>query len=239
MFVVWTPELSHIVSYMPSSLSHDLKARIPVLSGHGFTVKRISNILGIKKTVVYQSMKYYHIYGVPYNPHAQKASRPHIFTPQDLKFIATLLKQHHSIYLDKIQLELSEWHQILVSIPTLTCTLKWMGFTHKSVSANALERNDLLRAAFMNKIADEVPDPDMLMFIDESARNWCTSQRNMGWSQIGIRCIQHHFLVCGQQYSIVPVLTLDGVVTYDIVPGSMTSAHFVQFLCELVVSHII
>jgi hypothetical protein len=32
----------------------------------------------------------------------------------------------------------------------------------------------------MNIIADEVPDPRMLMFIDEAARNQKTSQRTKG-----------------------------------------------------------
>ncbi|KAF8336082.1 hypothetical protein F5887DRAFT_833169, partial [Amanita rubescens] len=74
------------------------------------------------------------------------------------------------------------------SLATLSRILQRMGLTHKTVSVNALERNDLLRAAFMNKIADEVPNPNMLMFIDESARNRRTSQRNMGWSRTGTRC---------------------------------------------------
>ena len=197
---------------MPSALSRDLKARIPVLSGQGYSVRRICNILGIKKTTVYQALQRYRAYGVSYNPHSQKAGRPRSLSTQDLKFITSLLKRHHTIYLDEIQLELSEQRQISVSLPTLTRTLKRMGFTRKSVSANALERNDLLHAAFMNRVADEVPDPDMLMFVDESARNRRSSQRNTGWSRIGIRCIQRRFFVRGQRYSIVPVLTLDGVI---------------------------
>jgi hypothetical protein len=37
------------------------------------------------------------------------------------------------------------------------------------VSACALERDDLRCSAFMNTIADDVPDPYMMMFIDEAA----------------------------------------------------------------------
>ena len=76
----------------------------------------------------------------------------------------------------------------------------------------------------MNRIADEVPNPNMLMFIDESAHNCCSSHRNMGWLQTGLRCVQCQFFVHGQHYSLVPVLTLDGIVTYDIMSGSVTSA---------------
>ncbi|THU81206.1 hypothetical protein K435DRAFT_573138, partial [Dendrothele bispora CBS 962.96] len=34
--------------------------------------------------------------------------------------------------------------------------------------------------------------------------------------------------------SILPVLTLDGIITYDLIPGPVTSARFVQFLRELI-----
>ncbi|THU81199.1 hypothetical protein K435DRAFT_570954, partial [Dendrothele bispora CBS 962.96] len=33
---------------------------------------------------------------------------------------------------------------------------------------------------------------------------------------------------------ILPVLTLDGIITYDLIPGPVTSARFVQFLRELI-----
>jgi hypothetical protein len=39
-----------------------------------------------------------------------------------------------------------------------------------------------------------------------------------------------------KRLSILPVLTLDGIITYDIIPGSVTLAWFLQFLRELVVS---
>ncbi|KAF8336083.1 hypothetical protein F5887DRAFT_858536, partial [Amanita rubescens] len=47
--------------------------------------------------------------------------------------------------------------------------------------------------------------------------------------------IQHRCFIRGQRYSILPVLTLDGIITYDVVPGSVNSARFVQFLRELLV----
>jgi hypothetical protein len=88
----------------------------------------------------------------------------------------------------------------------------------------------------MNHISDEVPDPRMLMFIDEAARNRRTSQQSKGWALLGKQCIQRCFFVRGERFSILPILTLDGIITYNIIPGPVTSACFVQFLCELVVS---
>ena len=87
----------------------------------------------------------------------------------------------------------------------------------------------------MNKIADEVTNPDMLMFVDEAARNKRTSGRTKGWSLVGKRCVQRRCFGRGQRFSILPILTLDGIITYDIIPGSVTSERFLQFLRELVV----
>lgn len=104
------------------------------------------------------------------------------------------------------------------------------------VSARALEQDDLRHSAFMNLIADKVPDPRMMMFIDEAARNRRTSQRSRGWALYGKECIQRRVFVRGERYSILPILTLDGIITYDIIPGPVSSKRFIQFLRELVVS---
>ncbi|KAH9026921.1 hypothetical protein EDB83DRAFT_2190943, partial [Lactarius deliciosus] len=86
----------------------------------------------------------------------------------DIKFIAALVEQRHCIYLDEIKRALSEQRGCDVSIPTLSRTLQRLHFSRKCISARALERNEILRAAYMNTIADTVTNPDMLMFVDEA-----------------------------------------------------------------------
>lgn len=217
-------------------ISQDLKARIPVLfHDQGYTVKEICEILGIKKSLVYQALTYFKAYGVAHNPFAHKPGRNRLLAPADVKFVSALVDRRHTIYLDEIQDELYQQRGIFISIPTLCRTLRRLDYTRKVVSARALERNDLLRSAFMNKIADEVPDPNMMMFVDEAARNRRSSMRPKGWARMGKRCVQRRFFVRGDRYSILPILTLDGIITYDIIPGSVTSDRFLQFLRELVV----
>ena len=110
-----------------------------------------------------------------------------------------------------------------------------MQLTNKDVSGRALERNVEQRAIFMNYMAEIVQDPNMLMFGDEAAKDERTCVRKRGWSLRGSRCIQRKCFVRGRRYSILPILTLDGIITYDIIEGSVTSERFVQFLRELVV----
>ena len=87
----------------------------------------------------------------------------------------------------------------------------------------------------MNHIADIVTNADMLMFVDEAAWNRHTSGRRKGWSFNGQRCVQHRFFVRGERFSILPVLTIDGIITHDIIPGSVTTDRFLLFLRELVI----
>ncbi|GLB45137.1 hypothetical protein LshimejAT787_2000450 [Lyophyllum shimeji] len=218
------------------SVSRDLKARIPILYyNQGLSVKNICEVLGVKKTLVYQTLVYSRTYGTHYNPHISLAGRRRKLGRTDVDFIYHLLQRRHCMYLNELQEELATQRGLFASIPTLLRTLRRLHFSNKSVSARALERNDLQRSAFMNRIADEVPDPEMLMFIDEAARNRHTSGRRKGWSLIGRRCVQRRCFVRGQRYSILPVLTLDGIIAHDVIQGSVTSESFVQFLREFVV----
>ena len=139
------------------------------------------------------------------------------------------------MYLDKIQEQLLSCCSVKVSIPTLTCTLHRLHFTHKDVSGKALECNDHLCAVYMNHMLDLVTDPEMLMFGDEAHKDERTSIRWTGWSRGGSRCVQRKRFVWGKRFSILPILTLDGIIAHDIVEGSVTSERFVEFLRELVV----
>ena len=216
-------------------VSNDLKARIPILRQQGYKVKEICGLLGVQKSLVYQSLAYHHFYGVPYNPRSRKSGRRRMLSQEDLKLVVALLNCRHCIYLDEIQDEFYTKRGTVVSITTLLRTLHRLHYSRKCVSAHALERDDLLRSLYMNRIADEVPDPDMLIFIDEAARNKKTSARMKGWSLVGRRCVQQRCFIHGERFSILPILTLDGIIAHDIIPGSVTSERFLQFLHELVV----
>jgi hypothetical protein len=169
----------------------------------------------------------------------------------DIAFLTTILRRNPTIYLDELQHELQARRGVFVSVHTLFRTLHRLQYSHKSISARALERDEERRAIFMNNIAEIAPDPEMLMFGDEAAKDERTLIRKFGHSKIGTRfasftdqyqswlihtrCIQRKCFVRGKRYSILPILTLDGIIAYDIIEGPVTSERFVQFLQEHVV----
>jgi len=196
------------------SISKDLKARIPILRQQGYNVKKIGSLLGIKKTLIYRFLAHVRHHGVPYNPHAYKFGHHRTLLHEDLKLIVALLNQRHCIYLDELQAELYNIRDTFLSQPTLICTLHQLHYFLKCVTTCALERDDLMCSAFMNRIADKVPNPDMLIFIDEAACNRRASARANGWSLVGRRCVQRRHFICGQRFSILPILMSDGIFTY-------------------------
>ncbi|KAJ7677180.1 hypothetical protein B0H17DRAFT_864601, partial [Mycena rosella] len=177
----------------PRTISNDLKARVPVLFfDQHRSVHEICTILGVKKTFVYTCLENQTIHGVAYNPHAHRSGSRRFLAPIDIKFIEALLvfPTTHTIYLDEIQEKLLTQRDVNVSLPTLFRTLRRLHLSRKRVSVRALERNDLDRSAYMNRIADIAPDPNILMFIDEAAKNDRTTGRPKGWSLVGTCCLQ-------------------------------------------------
>lgn len=164
--------------------------------------------------------------------HSKHTGRRRTLTIDDIAFITAILCHHPTIYLDELQHELHSRRGVLVSLQTLLRTFSQLHFKRKRISAYALERNEEKRAIFMNSIANIAPDPEMLMFGDEAAKDERTLIRRYGRSRIGMRCIQRKCFVRGKRYSILPILTLDGIITYDIIEGPVTSERFIQFLRE-------
>jgi len=214
-------------------ISRDLRERIPYLwYVEHFTVKEIVRILSIRKTAIYDALVNYWKFGVAYNPNAFTQYCPGCqwkLDSTDIQLIKSLLKQNPCLYLDELQDELLTWRNVAISVPTLFQTLRHIRFSHKWVSHKALERNDMERSAYMNYITELVMDPAQLMFVDEVAlwRNKKNPIREFGWSTIGTKCVHSWCFIHGQRFSILPVLTMDGIIAHNIIPGSVTSAMFV------------
>jgi len=96
------------VTPMPPYISNDLKGRIPALHHEqGYSVKKICQLLNIKKTLVYETLKHHRTFSVPYDPNAQRRGLClRCLTTTDLSFIRALLNQQHTVYLDEVQEQL-------------------------------------------------------------------------------------------------------------------------------------
>lgn len=220
------------------SVHQSIKDRIPELFYvHKLHPTKITKYLNIKKTCVYDTLRYHRHYGTTFNPHARRPGRKSTLRYAHDDFVHDYLKRNPCAYLDEIQFAVRHRYGFEPSIPTLVRCLRRLAYTSKTVSKEALERDEKRRAVFMYGMGKVAKDADMLVFLDEAAKNEKTSGRLKGWSLRGTRCVQRRCFIRGQRFSILPAITLDGIVAHTIIEGSVTSEKFCKFLREQVVRH--
>ncbi|KAH9012221.1 hypothetical protein EDB83DRAFT_2205622, partial [Lactarius deliciosus] len=173
--------------------SDDLKACVPFLYfREGYRVKDICRILGLGKTLVYDCIRNHAQHHPANRPHSLPQGRRRIVKHAHVNFICQLLSAHHSHYLDELQTELFHTFNIHISLPTLSQTLRWTSLSpsHQCLTNHLLERNETLRAAFWNRVAELVTDLNQLMFTDEAAKDDRTHCRTHGYSDVGTQCAE-------------------------------------------------
>ena len=138
------------------------------------------------------------------------------------------------LYLDEIQDQLLQYRNIEVSLATVSRTLCRITLTHKKISSEALERNELLRATWQAAYAD-IP-AECCVWLDESSVDNRTNQCTSGWAEVGRACVRRELFIRGQHFSVLPAFTCDGYIAVDIFEGSMNKEKFIRFLEEQVVS---
>jgi len=74
-----------------------------------------------------------------------------------------------------------------------------------------VERNELLRSAFIAEIGTGYM-PEQFIFVDESVKDERTPSHRYEYSYMNTRARLRVAFVRGKRYSILPALTLDGIV---------------------------
>ncbi|CAG8848369.1 29337_t:CDS:1, partial [Gigaspora margarita] len=69
----------------------------------------------------------------------------------------------------------------------------------------------------------------------ESSKDERTISRGYGYSEINSRAVKKVIFLRGKRYTILPALTLDGIIAVDIMEGSCTKTKFKEFVISQVV----
>ncbi|KAF9515293.1 hypothetical protein BS47DRAFT_1293983, partial [Hydnum rufescens UP504] len=126
---------------------------------------------GVKHTLVYSTLRLHSEYGFPHHPNQDRRGWHCILDCTDVDFIDSLVEHENTLYLDEIQDHLLREHNVHVSVSTIKCTLSQLSISHKEVTVAAKECNELLHVAFLNKVAELVTHPNMLLCTDESSKD--------------------------------------------------------------------
>ena len=92
-----------------------------------------------------------------------------------------------------------------------------------------MERNEQDREEFKNLI-DTHFSPEQLVFADESHFNRLTLRRPFAWSKRGERACRYEFTFRGTKYSMLPALSLDGMLHLEVVENAITGDVFRRFV---------
>jgi len=214
---------------MVSAYSRDLKERIVYSYFQGETMRTVTETFKVSLGFVHRVVDLYRRYGQVTDLDATPRRGHRTLTTTDEECILSLTRAQPSIYLDEIQQELESGCGVFVSIATISRTLARMQILKKSLLCRAAERNEELRTLWEIELA-QLDDPDLFIFIDESAVDNKTVQRSQGWSAVGGRSASQCTFLRGKCHSILPALSSDGIIALEIIEGSVNKERFLQFL---------
>jgi hypothetical protein len=220
---------------MPPPASHNLKARVPVLQARGHLLQFICNILGVKKSFVYKTLEYHSKHSILYNIHARQAGQRCCLMGVHAAAWRQMVKQYPTNHLNELQ----DWFQcdfgLGVSIAMASCKTQCLQLTCKKVVIQARKAKQLLQAVYTNRLGELVTNPWQTIYLDKSTKDKCTVIQQYGFGPKGKCLVVNVPFVCGKQYSILPALMLNGIITHKVVEGSVTLEIFADFLQEYVV----
>ena len=197
-------------------------------------MRSVAETLNVSLGFVHHIVDLYRTYGQVTDPTAMPRRGRRIVTTADEDFIRSLMRAQPSIYLDEIQQELESVLGLFVSIATISRTLARMEISKKSLSRRAAERNEELRTLWELELT-QLSDPDLFVFIDESAVDNRTVQRSQGWSAVGGHSVSRCTFLRGKRHSILPALSSDGIIALEVIEGSVNKERFLEFLHDRIV----
>ncbi|KAE8219751.1 hypothetical protein CF319_g6615 [Tilletia indica] len=208
---------------MPRWVSDQLKAHAAskILDGEATAAEASSKY--ISTDTIRRAMKDIKSTG-DVRPHKKASGRPSKLPPHVQTYILAWIRHHPTTYQDELVEIIKSHFDIAIHQSTISRFLDRAGYSYKLISAQAAQRREDDRLEYILAIADFTPE--QLIFADESHFNQRTNMRPRGWSRIGERAIEYRILVRGERYSLLPGLSIDGIVAPWAFRGSVNTVRF-------------
>ncbi|KAJ8457648.1 hypothetical protein ONZ51_g11397 [Trametes cubensis] len=209
-------------------ISRDLKERAVALTTIGHHPVAVADILGVSGDSVKRWGRNLAAHGV-----VQRKSplhgRKRILSTRILEDIQDLLRSSPALYLDEIARWVAITYGQQVSVKTIHRSLKDLGYSVKRLRKTAAQRDELTRAQWKADILSRFR-ADQLVFADESSKDNRTSERRYGRAPLGERASEVLSFRRGIRYSILPALSVDGILTVRVVRGSVDGSAFYDWV---------
>ncbi len=145
--------------------------------------------------------------------------------------ILDFLIEYPTAYIDEVAAFVNEEYDIQTSRETIRKAMKNAHLTRKTISRIPTERDETLRRRWAIELC--TMSAEQLVFVDESAANERTMNRRMGWSPRGFPCKVRMPGRHSVRWSILPAITIEGYISWDIYQGSIDGERFNHFIEQL------
>lgn len=192
----------------------------------GIPVEDIADLARCDVRTVYRILEHFEESGTPHV--RPRGHRPEELDDDDLRYLLSLLRAQPSLYLDELcdRLEVARGTRVCRS--TICRALCRAGWTRKSASRQAAERDELLRAVWQAEHA-HIP-PECFVWLDESGVDDDSFQRRTGRAPEGHVPVLSESFGGGERVTMLPALCSEGIIAMDILEGGVNKERFVDFL---------
>ena len=181
-------------------------------------------------------MQIFEEFGTAMRPPSPLRGQPRIITFAILTAVKQLYEQHTDTYLNELQWFLAIHHDIVISISALQVNLDKAGLTQKILHKVAKERDEERRAAYHHSIQNDFSGTGgEFVAVNESSKNEHDVARRYGHSPVGNSAHLVNPFIHGERYSLVAAMSITGYLATHVVPGSLNSFTFFDFIVDDVV----
>eukprot|EP00732_Lithocolla_globosa_P003604 Lithocolla_globosa_v1_NODE_2963_length_1811_cov_4.533030.p1 type:complete len:232 gc:universal NODE_2963_length_1811_cov_4.533030:796-1491(+) len=162
----------------------DVRWRVVSKWQNGITNRQIMRDLDVGKTFVNKIKRLYRRFGDVWDPFAKSKGVKPCLSSATMEFLSDLMTETPDLLLDEIQLEVEAFAGFEVDRSTVWRALKKIGITWKKLTRVASERNELLVAHFLCRIAKY--HVRHIVWFDETSKDNRTLLRKYGWAASSI-----------------------------------------------------
>ena len=217
-------------------ISPDIKECALQLWEAGWDRSEVCWAFNVSQASLYHWMHIFEEFGTATRPPSPLRGRPRIITFAVLTAVKQLYEQHSDTYLDELQWFLAIHHDITISISALQVNLDKAGLTWKILHKIAKERDEEHRAAYCHCIQNDFSGTrGEFVAVDESSKNEHDVARRYGRSPVGNSADLVDPFIRGERYSLVAAMSITGYLATHVVPGSLNSFAFFDFIVDDVV----
>ena len=192
----------------------------------------IGHNLGVDQSTVYRTVKLFMDTGSVDKKQYRSDNLPRKLTDQVQFFIMHLVLDKPGIMLKEIQNEVLQIMNVELALSTICKFLHNQNFSRQKMQIRATQRDEVLRASFVNELS--VYSSDMFIFLDETGTDRRDAIRKYGYSWRGRPAVSHKLMVRGEHLSSIAIMSNAGLLDCLTVAGGVDGDEFYQFVhCQL------